>query len=190
MHMQHQQPHQIKTQQNQHQSRTQKQNPTLPRISHPRESSTTFSAAPTTFHLRNALPHTPMRPAKMTQLPIHRKHPIANRLFKRSIRLLLIRLLKDRTKSKHRRRHIQRVPDRGHIGRNGVCIIDALIWTTYYALPHLHPPDILSLPFFFLSKYRRISWRNHLPSDGISLPLTSLLWNTREERHGLRSGSR
>jgi RNA polymerase primary sigma factor len=36
MHMQHQQPHQIKTQQNQHQSKTQKQNTTLPRISHPR----------------------------------------------------------------------------------------------------------------------------------------------------------
>ena len=35
MHVQHQQPHQIKTQQNQHQSNTNKQNPTLPRISHP-----------------------------------------------------------------------------------------------------------------------------------------------------------
>src|SRR6266480_6109344 len=147
MHMQHQQPHQIKTQQNQHQSHTQKPNPTLPRISHPRESSTTFSAAPPTFHLRNALPHTPLRPAKMTKLPINRKHPIAHRLFKRRIQLLLIRLLKDRTKSRHRRRRIQRVPDRGHLGRNCVCIIDALIWTTYYAVPHLYPPAILSLLF-------------------------------------------
>src|SRR5260370_25128028 len=144
MHVQHQQPHQIKTQQNQHQSNTNKQNPTLPRISHPRESSTTFSADPTTFHMRNALPHTTMRPAKMTKPPIGRKHPIANGLFKRSIQLLLIRLLKDRTKSRHRRSRIQSVPARGHIGRNCVCIIDALIWTTYYAMPHLYPPAILS----------------------------------------------
>src|SRR5436309_3730080 len=106
--------------------------------------------------MRNALPHTPMRPAKMSKPPIDRKHPIAHRLFKRSIQLLLIRLLKDRTKSRHLRRRIQSVPDKGHIGRNCICI-DALIWTTYYAVPHLYPPAILS----FLKKAYRNSSEKH-----------------------------